>query len=164
MMFGKPIVTSSGGGIPEVVEDGHNALLAEPGDPVTLARALRAVIESETLRSRLGARSRDLYLERFQIGVVARAMSALFADAIRVHEAQPQQASAAAMLATALDGRAAAAEAERDTWRTRAEAAEARLGQLAGSRSWRLTKPLRAAAGAARRGTIERLRAPGQQR
>ncbi|HEY8770751.1 MAG TPA: glycosyltransferase family 4 protein, partial [Thermoleophilaceae bacterium] len=97
MMFGKAIVTSLAGGIPEVVEDGGNALLAEPGDGASLANALRIAVESEELRRRLAARSRELFLERFEIGVVARAMSRLLEDAIRPHEARPADPSPTAL-------------------------------------------------------------------
>jgi hypothetical protein len=135
-MYGKPIVTTAGGGIPAVVERGGNALLAEPGDAASLTRALRAVVGSEELRRRLGARSRALYLERSQIAVVAEAMSELLAEAVRAHAAHPPEPSVAGWLAAAVP--------QDDT------AAELRLRTLEASRSWRLTAPLRSAARAVR--------------
>jgi glycosyltransferase involved in cell wall biosynthesis len=38
---GKPVITTAVGGLPDVVEDGVNGLLARPGDPEDLARVLR---------------------------------------------------------------------------------------------------------------------------
>lgn len=68
MMFGKPIVASAVGGIPSVVEEGGNALLAAPGDPDQLARCLRKLISSPELRNTFGGRSRKLYEERYSSG------------------------------------------------------------------------------------------------
>src|SRR5204862_4947730 len=64
MMHGRPIVTSDAGGVPEVVEEGGNALLAQPGDPDSLAECLRRVVGDPELRRRLGGRSRALFEER----------------------------------------------------------------------------------------------------
>jgi glycosyltransferase involved in cell wall biosynthesis len=135
MMFGKPIVTTSAGGIPAVVEDGGNALLAEPGDAASLARSLRSVVESAPLRRRMAARSRELFLERFEIGSVTGAMVCLLEEAVAAHaETAPERSEA--ILVTALEERAVAAERE--------------LAVLTRSRSWRLTEPLRVAGRAAR--------------
>lgn len=122
MMFGRPIVTTTGGGIPEVVERDGNALLAEPGDVASLVAALRTVVGSAELRGRLGARSRALFLERFELGSVARAMADVFAEAVEVHAARPPAPSPAGMLTVTLDERAALAEHEAAGWRARAQA------------------------------------------
>jgi hypothetical protein len=137
MMFGKPIATASAGGIPEVVENGGNALLAEPGDPVDLAAALRTLLQSDSLRARMAARSRELFMARFEVAAVARAMCDLFSEAIGAHESSPAGDSAAGLLAVALDARAAGAED--------------RLAELTRSHSWRVTRPLRALTARARR-------------
>ena len=86
-MYGKAIVTTSAGGIPEVVEDGGNALLARPGDTASLVRELRAAVSSDELRRRLGARSRERYLERFGLDAVTRGMVELFEGVIAAHQA-----------------------------------------------------------------------------
>jgi glycogen synthase len=146
MMFGKPIVSTAAGGISEVVEEGANAMLAEPGDAISLAASLRRAIESPELRARFGARSRELYLERYEAGVVARGMVRLFAEAIEAHEANPVVNRGGVLLADALAVHAAALGEDRDAWRERAGLAERRLARLSRSRSWRLTGPLRALA------------------
>ena len=139
MMFGRPLVSTRSGGIPEVVEAGGNALLAEPGDPDSLAAALRTVVGDAALRRRMAARSRELYLERYDVAAVAAAMRGLFADAISAHRAHPAPPSAVTPLAAAL-------VAERE----RTESAEAARDVVEGSRSWRLTSPLRRSAAALR--------------
>ena len=145
-MFGRAIVTTAAGGIPEVVEPGGNALLAPPGDAAALTRVLRDAIVSPDLRRRLGNRSRELYLERYEAGRVAAAMESLLADAAAAHARHPHDNSPAAALATALDEQAAAAAADGAQWRRRAELAEARLADIETSRSWRMTALLRGAA------------------
>jgi glycosyltransferase involved in cell wall biosynthesis len=52
---GRPVVGGRGGGLPDIVEDGVNGLLVEPGDPQALAAALRRVLEDRELAERLAA-------------------------------------------------------------------------------------------------------------
>jgi glycogen(starch) synthase len=60
MWAGLPIVASRTGGIPDVIEDGSNGLLVEPGDPEALARAIDRVFADRALAYRLseGAQER----------------------------------------------------------------------------------------------------------
>ncbi|MGC8917553.1 MAG: glycosyltransferase family 4 protein [Thermoanaerobaculum sp.] len=48
--YGLPVVASRTGGLLDVVEEGVNGLLVEPGDPVGLARALEATLDPEKRR------------------------------------------------------------------------------------------------------------------
>jgi glycosyltransferase involved in cell wall biosynthesis len=50
---GTPVVATAVGGVPEVVRDGENGLLVEPGSPELLAAAMRRVLEEDGLRDRL---------------------------------------------------------------------------------------------------------------
>jgi len=55
MSCGKPCIGSDVGGIPTVIRDGENGLLFRSGDSADLARALRQLMGSETLRREMGA-------------------------------------------------------------------------------------------------------------
>jgi glycogen synthase len=55
---GLPIVGSSVGGIPELVEHGRNGLLVPPGDPASLASAIRELAADRELRAEMSARNR----------------------------------------------------------------------------------------------------------
>lgn len=51
---GKPVVASRIGGIPEVVDDGVNGLLVEPGNPDELAAAIQHLLDRPALVAEMG--------------------------------------------------------------------------------------------------------------
>jgi glycosyltransferase involved in cell wall biosynthesis len=55
MATGVAPVATTVGGIPEVITDGQNGLLVDPGDPSALAAALGRVLGDDELRAHLGA-------------------------------------------------------------------------------------------------------------
>lgn len=55
----KPVVATRVGGIPEVVEDGVNGYLVEPGDVAGLAERVSQLIADPALRARLGETGRE---------------------------------------------------------------------------------------------------------
>jgi glycosyltransferase involved in cell wall biosynthesis len=61
MAHGCALVSTSVGGIPELIRDGVNGLLCEPGDPVCLAQKITELIEDTAARSRLGDAARKSY-------------------------------------------------------------------------------------------------------
>lgn len=54
----KPVVATRVGGIPEIIEDGINGYLVEPGDIDTLAKRVDALISDPSLRARFGEAGR----------------------------------------------------------------------------------------------------------
>jgi glycosyltransferase involved in cell wall biosynthesis len=65
MAFGRPVVATRAGGIPEAVADGLTGCVVEPRDAPALADALVAVLEDGPARVRLGAAGRARFLEHF---------------------------------------------------------------------------------------------------
>jgi glycosyltransferase involved in cell wall biosynthesis len=61
MAYGCPIVTTSVGGIPELIQHGVNGLLCQPADAACLARNLCTLIEDPILRRQLGQAARRSY-------------------------------------------------------------------------------------------------------
>ena len=55
LAVGTPVVATAVGGVPEIVRDRVNGLLVPPGDPASLARALRLLVEDDAVRERLAA-------------------------------------------------------------------------------------------------------------
>jgi L-malate glycosyltransferase len=65
MAFGRPVVATAAGGIPEAVEDGKTGLLVPPRDPRALADALHALLTDEARARAMGAAGRQRFLDRF---------------------------------------------------------------------------------------------------
>lgn len=61
----KPVVATRVGGIPEVVEDGVNGFLVEPGDVDGLADRVGRLIANPALRATMGQTGRDLVEQNF---------------------------------------------------------------------------------------------------
>ena len=56
---GRPVVATRVGGIPDLVRDGENGLLVEPGDTRALADAFGRLLTDRELAERLAARARE---------------------------------------------------------------------------------------------------------
>jgi len=54
MACGRPVVATAIGGIPEIVRDGVDGLLVPPGDVLSLAHALRALVDSPDRTAAMG--------------------------------------------------------------------------------------------------------------
>jgi glycosyltransferase involved in cell wall biosynthesis len=66
MACGVPLVTTTGGALPEVVgAPGETAMLVPPADPGALARQIVDLLDDEPLRDRLAAGGRRRVLDRF---------------------------------------------------------------------------------------------------
>jgi glycosyltransferase involved in cell wall biosynthesis len=70
MAFGRPVVATAAGGIPEAVEDGVTGRVVPPGDPDALADALLAVLDDKAARERMGADGRRRFEERFTADIM----------------------------------------------------------------------------------------------
>jgi glycosyltransferase involved in cell wall biosynthesis len=62
-----PVVASKVGGLPEVVENGVTGLLAQPGDPQSLADAISYLVANQDLANEMGKAGRQRVLEKFTI-------------------------------------------------------------------------------------------------
>ncbi len=72
MACGVPLVTTTGGALPEVVgRHGHTALLVPPNDPDALATAIGRLLSNAQLRDRLGRAGRQRVLNRFTWRITA---------------------------------------------------------------------------------------------
>ena len=64
MAFGKPVIGTTLGGIPDIVEDGVTGILVEPDNPSSLPGALRSLLPDNDLRLRMGRRGGEVVRER----------------------------------------------------------------------------------------------------
>lgn len=74
MASGLPIVISSLGGIPEIVDEGDTGYLIEPGDYETFARRVNQLIEDKPLRERMGRNGRVKVLQKHDSGTNVRSI------------------------------------------------------------------------------------------
>jgi glycosyltransferase involved in cell wall biosynthesis len=73
MSAGRAVVaTAAPGGIPELIEDGVDGLLAPVGDPLALAQALVRVLKDQELRAALGANALATARRRFDAAGMCR--------------------------------------------------------------------------------------------
>lgn len=66
MALEMPVVVTSGGGVKELVTDGHDGFLVPPEYSPALAQALERVLNDSSLASRLANASRQTIIDRFQ--------------------------------------------------------------------------------------------------
>ena len=74
MAYGVPVVSTTTGGIPELLHDGAGEM-APPQDPLALADALQRLISDPALRRRLGETGRRRVEEEFTLSTVIRQLS-----------------------------------------------------------------------------------------
>jgi glycosyltransferase involved in cell wall biosynthesis len=65
LVAGRPVVASRVGAIPEVIRDGVDGLLVEPGDPGALTAAVTELMEDPARAAQLVESGRRRVLERF---------------------------------------------------------------------------------------------------
>jgi glycosyltransferase involved in cell wall biosynthesis len=61
MSYGRPIVATKVGGIPELIQDGVSGFLCAPADSVCLSHKINMLIEDPALRFKLGSVARKCY-------------------------------------------------------------------------------------------------------
>ena len=84
MAYGCPIVATSVGGVPELIENGVNGLLCEPKDPTCLAQNIHNLIVDSDLRARLGQAARRSYQQGpFQPDAVCEHFISIYEDALQ---------------------------------------------------------------------------------
>jgi glycosyltransferase involved in cell wall biosynthesis len=79
MACGRPIVATTAGGMPEVVQDGVTGILVPPRDHPAMAEAVVRLLKDEALRARMGAAGLSLVNARFSA-------ERMVAETLRVYE------------------------------------------------------------------------------
>jgi glycosyltransferase involved in cell wall biosynthesis len=82
MAAGCAIVASRVGGIPNMIEDGVEGLLVEPGDAELLARSIAQLAESPTRRAELGSAARERQARDFSLNAVVRQTVELYDESL----------------------------------------------------------------------------------
>jgi sugar transferase (PEP-CTERM/EpsH1 system associated) len=80
MAAGLPIVATAVGGVPEILEDGHTALLVPAREPATMGRALALALSDDQLASRLADDAAELARTRYSPENYARSLIELYSE------------------------------------------------------------------------------------
>ncbi|MGD0613726.1 MAG: glycosyltransferase family 4 protein [Anaerolineales bacterium] len=65
MAVGLPVITTTVGAIPEIIEEGHHGFLIQPGDYAALARRIILLLGDESLGQRMGLANRRLIRDHY---------------------------------------------------------------------------------------------------
>lgn len=70
MAAGLPVVATRTGGAPDIIQDGINGLLVEPGSAEQIRHAVKKVISDEPFAQKLGKQARKTIEEKYSIDIV----------------------------------------------------------------------------------------------
>ena len=76
--FGKPVVATRVGGLPEIIEDGRTGLLVNPHDEQGLAEAIARLLADPLLRQSMGTRAGEIAASRHSWDRVAEATQEIY--------------------------------------------------------------------------------------
>ena len=78
MSFGKPVVASNVGGIPDIIEDGNTGLLVPEKDSRALAQAIIKILTHAEVAAMLGQHGYQLVRKKFRLERIASDMEKLY--------------------------------------------------------------------------------------
>jgi glycosyltransferase involved in cell wall biosynthesis len=82
MALGTPVLGTSVGGVPEIIEDGRTGTLVRPGDPEALARAIERLAADPARTRGMASRGREDVRARFTERAMAEALEAAYRAAV----------------------------------------------------------------------------------
>jgi glycosyltransferase involved in cell wall biosynthesis len=82
LYLGTPVVSTTVGGIPEIVTDGVDGILIPPGDVDALTQAVCGLLDDSARRLAMRNRGRDSMARRFRFDDMLRAYEAVYQDAL----------------------------------------------------------------------------------
>ena len=82
MSAGQAVIASNRGGIPEIIEDGRNGILADPLLPDSFVEAIDYLIANPQRRIEIGIAARNTILSKYNHKVFVSEMEALYNETI----------------------------------------------------------------------------------
>ncbi len=83
MAYGKPVVATRVGGLPEVVSDGETGIVVEPGDPRGLAEGIGRLLHDPDLGRQMGMRGRQRARQCYDTRQMLARVKDVYADLLR---------------------------------------------------------------------------------
>jgi len=81
---GTPVVATRVGGVPEIIAEGRDGLLVEPGDSEELAEAVASLLKSPSLWSKMSLNARKKAVEKYSIDKVGRLYEETYFEALEL--------------------------------------------------------------------------------
>jgi glycosyltransferase involved in cell wall biosynthesis len=82
MEAARPVVATRVGGLAELIEDGVQGLLVEPGDPDALAGAIAALLRDPARREAMGAAGRERRRREYDLDTMVRRVEGLYEELV----------------------------------------------------------------------------------
>lgn len=82
MTLGKPVVATRVGAVPDIVEDGKTGLVVAPGEPASLAHAIRSMLDDVSTMHEMGRKARSRVESRFSVQTSVAQTEAVFREVI----------------------------------------------------------------------------------
>lgn len=82
MACGCPVIATAAGGVPEIISDGSDGLLAPPRDPAALSAAILVLLHDRELTERLRANARRTVSARFDLGPYMARLEGIWASTL----------------------------------------------------------------------------------
>ncbi|MFA6350397.1 MAG: glycosyltransferase family 4 protein [Candidatus Omnitrophota bacterium] len=83
MAFGLPVIGSRVGGIPSLIQDGHNGILVEPEDILGLSGSILRVLSDKTLAIKLGGNAADFINRNFGLRMMAEETERIYQECLK---------------------------------------------------------------------------------
>jgi glycosyltransferase involved in cell wall biosynthesis len=80
MACGLPVVSTKVGGIPELIEEGENGILIDPGDKDALFKALTTLLTEPVLRDKMAEANIQKIKERYDIPIYVEKLKGLYQE------------------------------------------------------------------------------------
>ena len=84
--YGRPVIASRAGGLPEIVEHGLTGWLVEPNNPKDLAERIQGFIESPAAIEKMGKAARSRIFSQFTQEKMVRELEEIFRDVTPKHK------------------------------------------------------------------------------
>ena len=80
MAMAKPVVASRVGGIPDLLEDGRNGFLVQPGSVGDLAAAIKKLLQDKALAEKMGREGRKMIDDKFSADIMVRSIEKVYRE------------------------------------------------------------------------------------
>ncbi len=83
MQFGLPVVATSVGGIPDILQEGVNGLLVPPGSSKDLTARLKQLIVDKDIRLQMGHSARERFMQKYTLSKFYEGLTGIFEQVLK---------------------------------------------------------------------------------